>query len=78
MVHYYYATKTDNKYKNTFPKTKKKAVQKAYRPMAMPEFREMFDHLMNTCGRFISFRFFSITRFNQLFRQTCEIVWKFC
>jgi hypothetical protein len=38
------------KYKLTFPKTKKK-VAKAYKPTPMPDFREMYDYLMATCGK---------------------------
>jgi hypothetical protein len=38
------------KYKLTFPKAKKK-VAKAYKPAPMPDFREMYDYLMSTCGK---------------------------
>ncbi|KAI6234968.1 hypothetical protein M3Y95_00002000 [Aphelenchoides besseyi] len=50
MVRYYYSTKCENKYKLHFPKAKKK-VSKSYKPPPMPDFREMFDHLLSTCSR---------------------------
>uniref|UniRef100_A0A1I7RV02 SANT domain-containing protein n=1 Tax=Bursaphelenchus xylophilus TaxID=6326 RepID=A0A1I7RV02_BURXY len=50
MVKYYYATKSEMKYKMFFPKNKKKP-NKLAKPIPMPEFREMFDHLMDTCTK---------------------------
>lgn len=42
MVKFFYATKSEIKYKLTFPKVKKK-VAKAYKPAPLPDFREMYD-----------------------------------
>ncbi|CAD5213337.1 unnamed protein product [Bursaphelenchus okinawaensis] len=50
MVKYYYATKSEMKYKNSYPKNKKKP-NKLAKPIQMPEFRDMFDHLMETCSK---------------------------
>ncbi|KAI6220083.1 hypothetical protein M3Y99_01619900 [Aphelenchoides fujianensis] len=50
MVKYFYATKSEAKYKVNFPKAKKK-VTKTYKPPPMPDFREMFEHLLESSPR---------------------------
>src|SRR5687767_13563449 len=60
MVKYFYATKQELKYKLMNPKAKKK-VAKTYKPTPIPDFREMYDHLMAHYGRHSELSVFGIT-----------------